>query len=241
MQAADVSMSTSAQLFKAIEAGEVEAVRGLLADDPSLVSARRKDGVSALSWAAYYRQPAICELFLGQGANPDVFEAATLGLMDRLERLLKADPALVQKFSPDGWTPLHLAAHFGKVDAMRLLLSRGADHRAVSRNSNGNQPLQAAAAGGSAEAVELLIKARADPNHKSHGGYTALDIAAQQGDLRMIRSLLDAKADVNAHTDAGKTALDFAIEANHEEAVDLLERAGATSGPGKPPTPPRKT
>jgi uncharacterized protein len=231
MQAPEVSMDTIAKLFQAIEAGDTETVRVLLESDPTLVSVRRKDGISALTWAAYYRKPAICDLFLVQGAKPDVFEAATLGLTERVDALVHSDRSLVERYSADGWTALHLAAHFGHVETMRALLASGADHRAVSRNSNGNQPLQAAAAGGSTAAVELLLRAGADPNHKSHGAYTALDIAAQQGNLGMLRALLAAGADVNTATDTGKTPLDFAIEANHEAAVDLLEGAGATSGP----------
>jgi uncharacterized protein len=230
MQAPDVSTDTSAKLFQAIEAGDAETVRVLLESDPTLVSVRRKDGLSGLTWAAYYRKPAICELFLSHGAKPDVFEAATLGLTETVEALARSDRSLVQRYSVDGWTALHLAAHFGHTETIRVLLASGADHRSVSRNSNGNQPLQAGTAGGSVEAVELLLKVGADPNHKSHGGYTALDIAAQQGNLGMLRALLGAGADVNVPMDTGKTPLDFAIEANHEAAVDLLEAAGARSG-----------
>ncbi|MCJ2555334.1 MAG: ankyrin repeat domain-containing protein [Candidatus Thermoplasmatota archaeon] len=97
-----------------------------------------------------------------QGARPDVFEASALDLKDRLRELLWTDRTLVESYSFDGWTPLHLAAHFGSLDALRTLLSKGASHRALSHNSNGNQPLQAAAASRQGDAVAILLEVGAD-------------------------------------------------------------------------------
>ncbi len=84
----------------------------------------------------------------------------------------------MSRYSFEGWTPLHFAAHFGQLDAMRILMSNGASHRAISKNSNANQPFQAAAAGRQTEALKLLLKAGAEADARSHGGFTALQIAA---------------------------------------------------------------
>jgi ankyrin repeat protein len=225
MQRDDDGPDTIADLFRAIEAGDVDKVRELLGVNPKFAAARNKDGMSALLWATYYRKPAIAEVLLASGARQDVFECAALGLVDRLEDLLGADRDLVSRYSPDGWTPLHLAAHFGRLEAMQVLLSAGASHRAVSKNSNANQPLQAAAAGGRTDAVALLLKARAEVDARSHGGFTALHLAAQNGIADMVRALLDAGADPGATTDAGKTPMDFAIGSDRGEVVGILEKA----------------
>jgi ankyrin repeat protein len=229
MQAERDGPDTIADLFKAIETGDLDKVRELLDVNPRLAGARNRDGMSALRWSAYVREPRISDLLLARGPKPDAFEAAALGLVDRLEELVSADRDVVSRLSSDGWTALHLAAHFGRLEAMRVLLSAGASHRAISKNSNANQPLQAAAAGGQAAAVALLLKAGADPDARSHGGFTALHIAAQNGNVEMVDALLEAGADPAAKTDAGKTPMDFAVAADRAQAADRLEKALAAS------------
>ncbi len=161
-----------------------------------------------------------------QGVRPDVFEASALNLNDRLRDLLRSDRTLVDRYSFDGWTPLHLAAHFGSLDALRTLLSNAASPRALSHNSNGNQPLQAAAAGRQGDAVAILLEVGAEVDAPSEGGFTALHSAAASGDTEMTRMLLEAGATVDVRAQGGKTPMEFAIEADHAAVVDLLERAG---------------
>ena len=43
-----------------------------------------------------------------------------------------------------GWTPLHLAAHYGRLDIVRLLVESGADIEARALDSVGSTPLRAA-------------------------------------------------------------------------------------------------
>ncbi|HJR58375.1 MAG TPA: ankyrin repeat domain-containing protein [Vicinamibacterales bacterium] len=59
-----------------------------------------------------------------RGAVVDVHAASRLGMMDRLEALLSADPALVRARGGDGQTPLHFAS---SIEIARYLLDRGAD------------------------------------------------------------------------------------------------------------------
>src|SRR3989442_10926155 len=130
MQDVTNSKDTIPKLFKAIEAGKLDEVRELIETDPKLASARNKDGASALTWAAYYRHKPICDLLLAAGLKADIFEASALGLKDRVEDLVKADRTAIGRDSFDGWTPLHLAAHFGRPEGMRILLSTRADPHA---------------------------------------------------------------------------------------------------------------
>src|SRR5258706_13741644 len=133
-------------------------------------------------------------------ADPSVaiFAAAIQGDVARLETLLAENRSLISAVSSDGWTPLHLAAHFGRADAARLLLNTGAKVDARSTNTLNNCPLHAAAAGGSAAVVELLISHGANVNARQHSGWAAIHAAAQTGDLEMARALAEAGADLSA-------------------------------------------
>src|ERR1700730_8131009 len=99
-----------------------------------------------------------------------IFAAAILGDTEQLTELLTANRSLIGLLSSDGWTPLHLAAFFGKTEAARLLLNKGAPVNARSTNPMENMPLHAAAAGRHFEVVKLLIEHGAPVNARQHGG-----------------------------------------------------------------------
>ena len=123
-------------------------------------------------------------------ANPQlaIFAASILGDVDELDALLTANRSLVGLLSEDGWTPLHLSAFFGKTEAARLLLNKGALVNAKSTNPMQNMPLHAAAAGRHLELVNLLIEHGAPVNARQHGGWSPLHAAAQNGDIEISQS-----------------------------------------------------
>src|SRR6478735_2206230 len=77
----------------------------------------------------------------------DVFEATALGYIDRLRDRLMSDPGAVSATSADGFTALHYAGFFGKIEAARELIAAGASVDVYTTNDFANQPLHAAAAG----------------------------------------------------------------------------------------------
>ena len=216
-------MATAADLIEAINAGDAGRVGAILAEHPALVAARDPEGVSALMLARYRFDRAVTDALLAADPELDVFEAATLGYLDRLRERLEADPGAVSAFSPDGFTALHFAAFFGKAEAARMLLDQGASVDVYTRNPFANQPLHAAAAGRHLEVSRVLIAGGADVNATQHGGYTPLHEAAQHGDVEMTELFLSAGADRAATTDAGETPADLARAAGH---ADLASRLG---------------
>ncbi|HVM44606.1 MAG TPA: ankyrin repeat domain-containing protein [Candidatus Thermoplasmatota archaeon] len=214
-------------MVAAIKAKDLGAVEKLLAQDASLAHARTADGESMLLLALYHRVKPVVELLLMRGARPNLWEAAAVGRLDRVRELLNANAASVQAHSHDGWTPLHLAAHFGQKDICAFLLSRGAPVEARAQNAIGNTPLHAAAAGGQRTCVAILLQHGADPNSTFEGGHTALHLAAINGDDGTARLLLGAKARPDARGPDGKTPLDLARERKHDRLVHLLEQAAA--------------
>ena len=188
-----------ATIFESIKAGDIEAVQAALKDDPSLAAARDDDGRSAVRAALYIHNQKLADVLLEAKPELDVFDAAAAGDVDRLAELLEGDAELVHAWSEDGFNPLHLAAFFDRGKAVRLLLDRGADVGAVSRNDMKVQPLHSAVAADSRDVAAALLAAGADPNAKQEGGFTPLMAAEQkekEGD--MVRLLMDHGAEESA-------------------------------------------
>jgi len=224
---ADTATDTAArdELLAAVKVGDSAAVRALIGCDPALADTRDADGVSLLLAALYRGHAGVVEVLREVGAPLDVHDAAALGEASLLRYLLDGDATLAAAYSPDGWTPLHLAAHFGRTDAAGVLLAAGADVAARSRNPLANQPLHAAVAGGAPiELVGELLARGADVNAAQRGGFTPLHGAAQNGNLALVRLLLDSGADPVARSEGGKTARDFAAEGGHDAVVQALDQ-----------------
>ena len=84
---------------------------------------------------------------------------------------------------PDGFTPLHLAAFFGRLEAAALLVDRGADLEAPSRNPRfpSVRPLHSAIAGGQPRRRRPPARAR---RRSQREGERRLDALALRGHER---------------------------------------------------------
>jgi ankyrin repeat protein len=213
---------SAADLMTAVVAGDADTVRRMVTEDPSLASSRGEDGVSALLQARYRNDRATIDALLSADPELDIFEAAALGYVDRVRERLDANRGDIGALSPDGFTPLHLAAFFGKADVARLLLDSGADVTAYTRNPFANQPLHAAAAGGHVEICRMLIAAGADVDATQHGDFAPLHEAAQHGDDEMVELFLSAGADPTAIAGAMGTPADVADAAGHADVARRL-------------------
>jgi uncharacterized protein len=215
-------MSSTATVFDAIAAGDVEHVRRIVAADPAASAARDADGLSAVLRARYRFHLEIVDVLLAADPDLDLFDAAAVGRTDRVWDLLGAQPNLARAYAADGFTALQLASFFGHVEPARLLLDAGADVNAVSRNQMQVQPLHSALAGRHHALCELLLERGAQVNTAQQDGFTPLHEAAQHGDRRLVDMLLARGADRLATKTDGETPAATAASHGHPEIAALL-------------------
>lgn len=152
---------------------------------------------------------------------------------------------------------LHLAAHHGREEVVKLLLEKGADpnvlhddkapihwaaefgHKAVVelliekggdaeiKDSSGITALYYAAVNKNRAVMELLLKNGVDPESKDKYNRTPLHAAATRGDETLVKLLLDADANTEIKTNDGLTPLHVAAHIGHETVVKSLLDADA--------------
>ncbi len=160
--------------------------------------------------------------------------------MDLHQLLSKSDPAWRAALTAStevgprdaaGNTPLHYAALRGNVDAVTLLLERGADPNAA--NAAEATPLHYGC--GNERIVRVLLAKGAKPNPVSKLGVTPLmGAAAHASCAATVRLLVEAGADVNAIIPEAKIGvLAHAILGGDRAAIRLLLERGANPNGGE--------
>lgn len=232
------------ELLTAIRQGDLNAVRLLLTHGAD-VNAKDAKGASALLYSAIYGDLECVNLLLDKGADPNassdlginalMWAASDLGKV----RTLLAHGANVNARSNYGFTALSVAsASPGNLPTVLLLLSKGADVKAVDQDGVG--ALWLACARGDSQIVEELLRRGADPNEKHlRLTETALMWASKMNRPASVQVLLKAGADVNQRSairapaqsgqqEVGLTsALLWAAPRNDPETVRYLLNAHA--------------
>jgi ankyrin repeat protein len=214
-------------LIDAINDDDSMRVAELVTGDPSLASSRDRNGVSAIMLSRYRFDRETTDALLAADPDLDVFESTALGYIDRLRERLAEDHWRATAYSTDGFTALHFAAFFGKVEAARTLLDAGAVVNAYSVNELQVQPLHSAASGRHHEVCRVLIAAGADVNATQRHEFTPLHAAAKHGDAELVELFLSAGADPRARTEAGDTPADTAEGAGHVDVARRLREVAA--------------
>lgn len=176
-------------LFELIGHGDANAIASLIQAHSELVNARNAQGVSAVSWAMYNGKPAIAQQLIEHGAMLDLFEAATVGDVERVQILIERDPTTINDYSNDGFQPLGLAAFFGHEAIARVLIDHGAAINSPSRNAMHVMPLHSAAAGNHRAIAQLLLEHGADVNATQSDHFRPIDSAIQNDNSAMITLL----------------------------------------------------
>lgn len=148
-----------------------------------------------------------------------------------VELLLRvgADPSLPDR---DGRTAVHLAAHIGDENVLKVLLGMMGErhtHLVNTADFSGLYPLHLAVRKGGEKCLRVLVEAGAKinmPEQKS--GCTALHLAVKENLFKVACTLItDLKADVNACTFGGNSPLHLAASLGSPPVCSVLIAAGA--------------
>ncbi|CUS07666.1 unnamed protein product [Tuber aestivum] len=225
----------------------------LLVDQDADLSARDGDGDPPIAWAAEKGIPDTFEYMLSRGADIRATNSSGATLLHTIflrgnkyldkhaevvRIMLNRDFDMLAHTDNHGDAALHLAARWGSLEAIKLMLDENLAQRldVNMRGSDNATPLYQASENGALEMVEYLISKGADVNVPNSSESTPLHTAAFSGRLEIVRALVDAGADVNAIRGPFTTVLYEAVIAKHLQVADLLLERGADVNGYLPPT-----
>lgn len=212
------------EFLKAIREGDLAKVDRLLENSPSIAKSKDKNGVSVILTALYNGKREIARAIAAKKPELDIFEAASLGNLQRVKSLIRQNPSLASEYSADGFTALALAAYLGQKESTEYLLEMGADVNAQAKNSTRFTALTGAVSQNHNEIAKILVKKGANVNHRYEGGFTPLMHAAYAGNVDLVNFLLENGADPSVKMADGKSPLSFAREKGHDQIVQMLTK-----------------
>uniref|UniRef100_A0A8K9WMI5 Ankyrin 2a, neuronal n=1 Tax=Oncorhynchus mykiss TaxID=8022 RepID=A0A8K9WMI5_ONCMY len=218
-------------LYMAAQENHLEVVRYLL-ENGGNQSAATEDGFTPLAIALQQCHNQVVSLLLehdtkGKVRLPALHIAARKDDTKAAALLLQNDhnadvqsKMMVNRTTESGFTPLHIAAHYGNVNVSTLLLNRGAAIDFTARN--GITPLHVASKRGNTNMVALLLDRGAQIDAKTRDGLTPLHCAARSGHDPAIELLLERGAPILARTKNGLSPLHMSAQGDHVECVKHL-------------------
>ncbi|XP_078134774.1 ankyrin-1-like isoform X14 [Sander vitreus] len=218
-------------LYMAAQENHMEVVQYLL-DHGSSQSIATEDGFTPLAVALQQGHDQVVSLLLendtkGKVRLPALHIAARKDDTKAAALLLQNDhnadvesKMMVNRTTESGFTPLHIAAHYGNINVATLLLNRGAAVDFKARNDI--TPLHVASKRGNGNMVRLLLERGAKIDARTKDGLTPLHCGARSGHEQVVEMLLDRGAPILSKTKNGLSPLHMATQGDHLNCVQLL-------------------
>uniref|UniRef100_A0A8C9WAC4 Ankyrin 2 n=1 Tax=Scleropages formosus TaxID=113540 RepID=A0A8C9WAC4_SCLFO len=217
-------------LYMAAQENHLDVVRYLL-ENGGNQSAATEDGFTPLAIALQQGHNQVVALLLekdtkGKVRLPALHIAARKDDTKAAALLLQSDhnadiqsKMMVNRCTESGFTPLHIAAHYGNVNVSTLLLNRGAAVDFTARN--GITPLHVASKRGNTNMVNLLLDRGAQIDAKTRVSLLCLAVVSRS--LTLVRRLLWTLRPLCPHPlQNGLSPLHMAAQGDHVECVKHL-------------------
>ncbi|XP_019715587.1 ankyrin-3 isoform X12 [Hippocampus comes] len=217
-------------LYMAAQENHLEVVRFLLENSASQ-SMATEDGFTPLAVALQQGHDQVVSLLLENdtkgkvrlpalhiAARKDDTKAAALLLQN--DHNADVESKMMNRTTESGFTPLHIAAHYGNINVATLLLNRGAAVDFMARNDI--TPLHVASKRGNSNMVKLLLDRGSKIDAKTKDGLTPLHCGARSGHAQVVEILLDRGAPILSKTKNGLSPLHMATQGDHLNCVQLL-------------------
>ncbi|XP_073541557.1 ankyrin-3 isoform X32 [Phyllobates terribilis] len=218
-------------LYMAAQENHLEVVKFLL-DNAASQSLATEDGFTPLAVALQQGHDQVVSLLLendtkGKVRLPALHIAARKDDTKAAALLLQNDhnadvesKVMVNRTTESGFTPLHIAAHYGNINVATLLISRGAAVDFTARNDI--TPLHVASKRGNGNMVKLLLDRGSKIDAKTRDGLTPLHCGARSGHDQVVEMLLERGAPILSKTKNGLSPLHMATQGDHLNCVQLL-------------------
>ncbi len=121
---------------------------------------------------------AVLGYLLGRGATLTLDIAAALGDAETVAAMLRDDPESATRLSTARRSPLSLAAKYGRIEVVKLLLEAGFDPNQPEDGCDRGGAVFEAAAGNHLEVARLLLAAGGDPNQGADSSGCAMTIVS---------------------------------------------------------------
>ncbi|CAO3587637.1 unnamed protein product [Absidia cylindrospora] len=144
-----------------------------------------------------------------------------------VRRLIKMVPNIQNPDPDNGYTTLMLAAQYGHINLVNLLLEMGHEEEVISMDHEGITVLMLAIMYNHEEIFYAYVSRYPECIHAiSKDGVSALLVAAQKGNASLVSSLLSIAADIDHVDNDGNSAFHYASAWGHPTVMELLMSEG---------------
>ncbi|XP_067685868.1 putative ankyrin repeat protein RF_0381 [Haliotis asinina] len=213
--------------------GHVQMVKYILKQNLVHINAKEHRGMSPFLLSAYFGKREVFDVFVKQGADLSVVDkngnnvlhlACRTGKKMMAEYILTQTTVDINSRNNRKMTPLLIAAYYGKIDVLGLLLEAGANALAADHNSN--NMLHICCSRGHVDTVKYILNSSmVDINSKNSKGMTPVLIAAFWSEREILNILEKQGANLSITDGSGDNILHVACIGGDKRIVKhVLER-----------------
>lgn len=210
----------------ALEQGNAVTLAALIDADPALAHWHDERGIPALVLAAIAGFESCVAVCRERGAQTGLMESVICGDQAEMARLIGRVPGLARECNAAGWSPLHAAARFARLEMLFQLGSAAGGFDVLPEGTPGVTPMTLALRHPdrkrATRMAQRMLANGADPNPVQEGGVTPLHVAAETGNEFMITMLIRKGASVDARDAAGRSPLEAALEKKHSRSAEII-------------------